>query len=78
MSSSTPAYLAARLPAIIALLKHRSGGETVDVMRKFYKSQVYADFINDDIGLSLFSTPLIVELFEEEQAKGSYDYPEVV
>ncbi len=78
MSESTAAYLAARLPAIIALLKFHSGGETLDILREFYNSQVYADFINEQTGLSLFSTPLIVELYEEELANGSYDYPEMV
>ena len=78
MNEATPAYLAARLPAIIAMIKQRHGGDTVSVLREFYGSKVYADFINLQTGLSLFSTPLIVELYEEELESGTYDYPEVV
>jgi len=51
MSESTPAYLAARLPAIIAMLKQRNGGDTITVLRDFYNSKVYDDFINDSTGL---------------------------
>jgi hypothetical protein len=78
MSESTPAYLAARVPAIVALLKQRHGGDAISTLERFHQSKVYADFIDDETGVALFSTPLIVELYEEELATGSYDYPEVV
>jgi hypothetical protein len=78
MSESSPAYLAARVPAIVALFKQRHGGDAIEILEQFHESKVYADLIDDKTGVELFSTPLIVELYEEELCTGTYDYPEVV
>ena len=71
------AFCGAFVPALVREIMRRRELSFEQALEQLYTSNFYADFEDETSKLWRLSPLLLVDLWEEEQANGSYDYPEV-
>ena len=70
------ALLSVLNPAIIRMIMEKKGLTNIEAIKKFYTSDVYAMLENESSKLWHLSPLTLYELFVEELATGSVNYPE--
>ena len=75
-SEKLSAILTILNPPIIQLIMDTKGITNVEASKLFYNSDVYAMLEKEESKLWHLSPLTLYELFEEEQATGSVNYPE--
>ena len=72
------AFCAAFVPALVREIMQRRDLSFERALKQLYTSNFYADFEDETSKLWRLSPLLLIDLWEEEQANGAYNYPEVI
>lgn len=71
------AFLAcALMPMVIQTIREKTGWNTLDLLKKFYHSQVYALLEDESTKMWHYSPLTIYEMFKSELETGEIAFPE--